>query len=1415
MNADSQSSREPERLQTLRNYQILDTPAEASYDEVVKLLAHLCEAPIATITFLDERRQWFKSCLGLPMVETDRSIAFCDITIRGNEPFIIADTQLDPRFADNPLVVGEPYVRFYAGVPLRTGQGVALGTLTVMDVQPRQLSEVQLNALQVLAHQVMNHLELSALHRRHEQILAARQDIEDALHRQTEHLETTQRIAHIGSWELDFATNLVQWSDEIYRIFAIRRDQFSGTLEAFLSCIHPDDRLDYVAARTRAIAGEESMDTVCRIVRLDGEVRTVNIRGEVQFDAAGNAYAFAGTAQDVTEQRRSTQQIESFFELSVDWLCIAGMDGYVRKLNQAMARAIGYSHDEILSTPFLHYVHEDDVDRTRNELESLLEGKPSISFEARFRTNTGDVRLVEWSVLPIVDERLLYAVGRDITRQREAERALRQSEQRFARLFSSAAAGITLCLPDGRYIQANPAFCLAVGYEEDELRQLSWQTITDPMDSSKANDSVRQLLAGEIDSFVLEKRYVHKDGSTVWVRESVSCVCSDNDEPLYVISVSEDITERVNARSAVSGLQQQLAMTLENMTDAFCILNRNWQVMYINREAERLVLHSADSVRNITLWERFPPTMRSALYTEFHRAVDTGEPVHFELYYPPLENWFEVHAYPYSEGLGVYFRVITERKLAEAALRESEERFRQLAETIDDVFWIWDPREDRIIYASPRYEAVFGRSREELYANPRSFAWDMHPEDRKRLADAAYEDPYSIKIQYRLILPDGLVRWVSVRTFPIYDEEGNIRHSVGIGQDITQLVEATERLRASEQQYRLLFTNNPHPMWVYDINTLRILAVNERAIAHYGYTEAEFLALTILDIRPKEEIPRVRQALLEFVPRNEIGVWKHQKKDGTVIDVEISLDEIPFNGRPARLVLANDVTARRRAEEQVRQQAALLDKAQDAILVRDLDSRIQYWNRGAEQLYGWSAQEVIGLNADEVLYRDPTIFRQARQLVLETGEWFGELPQIDRRGRELLVEARWTLVRDENGAAQSILAINTDITERKKLEAQFLRAQRMESIGTLAGGIAHDLNNVLAPILLSLGMLKRQSRSPVEQKLLTTLENSAQRGADMVRQVLSFARGVEGERVVVDVGQVVRDLENLIRDTFDRSIRITVHVAADLLPVLGDPTQIHQVVLNLCVNGRDAMPEGGDLVVSVSTIQLDAPFASIDQVAEAGTYVLLSVKDTGVGIPLAIRERIFDPFFTTKELGKGTGLGLPTVQAVIKSHGGFINVYSEEGRGSEFRIYLPALEGKVGADTAMPTAQVSPSNGELVLVVDDEPAIRVITQQTLEAFGYRVLTAEGGAEAISIYGKYQQDIAVVLTDMMMPGMDGFAIMQALRKINPDVKIIAASGLAANDTLAKAARAGVSHFLQKPYTSESLLKVLAETRDDRG
>jgi nitrogen-specific signal transduction histidine kinase/ActR/RegA family two-component response regulator len=412
-----------------------------------------------------------------------------------------------------------------------------------------------------------------------------------------------------------------------------------------------------------------------------------------------------------------------------------------------------------------------------------------------------------------------------------------------------------------------------------------------------------------------------------------------------------------------------------------------------------------------------------------------------------------------------------------------------------------------------------------------------------------------------------------------------------------------------------------------------------------------------------------------------------------------------------------------------------------------------------------------------------------------------------------LIEAHWTLVKDDQGQPRSVLAINTDITDRKKLEAQLYRAQRMESIGTLASGIAHDLNNVLSPILLAVGMLKQQPRSAGEMKMLNLLESSAQHGADLVRQVLSFARGVEGQRQTVDVSRIVNELEKMIRDTFDPKIRLSVEMPKELWPISGDPTELHQSLLNLCVNARDAMPNGGRLQLTLANVILDEQYATMHAQAKAGPYVMIKVSDTGSGISPSIRERIFDPFFTTKEVGKGTGLGLATVQAVVKSHGGFLNLYSEEGTGTVFTLYFPGLEGISAAQAGTMEVKLPRGQGEVVLVIDDEAAVRTITQQTLEAFGYRVLLAEDGAEALSIYVQNRDEIAVVLTDMMMPIIDGYSTIQALMRINSQVKIIAASGLASHDMVSKAMSAGVKHFIPKPYSAETLLQTLAEAIGD--
>jgi PAS domain S-box-containing protein len=513
-------------------------------------------------------------------------------------------------------------------------------------------------------------------------------------------------------------------------------------------------------------------------------------------------------------------------------------------------------------------------------------------------------------------------------------------------------------------------------------------------------------------------------------------------------------------------------------------------------------------------------------------------------------------------------------------------------------------------------------------------------------------------------------------------------------------------------------------------------------------------------------------------------------------------------GKPQRMVgVKIDMSERKQAEEKILEQAALLDKAQDAIIVCKLDREIVFWSRGAERIYGWTSAEAVGNNIRRLFFgsANPPELLEAVKSMDTKGEWMGELHELTKSGRQVIVHCRSTMVRDDRGEPKSLLIINTDITEHKQLEEQFLRAQRLESLGALVSGIAHDLNNTLVPIIIGVEILKTQSLSEDATSMVNTMESSARRSADMVKQMLLFARGGESVKSLIRPDQLVKEMGKMITDTFPKSIDCRVRNGKNLHGIVAIPTQIHQVLMNLCVNARDAMSEKGTLTLTVENARISAEAAARQPGARPGEFVCISVGDTGTGIPADQLGKIFKAFFTTKAPGKGTGLGLSTCQSIVKSHEGFITVHSEVGKGTEFKVYLPAADAKPPEQVVEGKPALPAGKGERILVVDDEGSILAMTRAALENYGYAVTTAVSGMEAISRFREDPDAFNLVITDYAMPFMDGPALIPVLRKIRPDIKIVMTTG--AEDQIKKLSQdVKIDGFVLKPFSTEGLLSV---------
>ena len=1074
----------------------------------------------------------------------------------------------------------------------------------------------------------------------------------------------------------------------------------------------------------------------------------------------------------------------------------------------------------------------------------LVLGEPGIVFYAGFplRTPAGHTL----GVLCVMDRRphrltveqqdALGALGRQVMTQLELRRSLQETGLHHARLANSQRiAG----LGDWEHDFVNRRLL----WSEELYRIFGLERKDTPPDSAVFYRLVhpddlefvhreKRAAAEEYRRVDFEHRIIRPDGELRYLHHIAEMTVDEAGRPVRESGTIQDITERTLAGEALRQSEERYRLIFEHNPSPMWVFDpKTLEFLAVNDATVALYGYSrAEFMRLSALDIRPPETAPEFLRrvatsaTEFRAAVRYLHRKKGGTVFPVdiLVHGINFAGRPARLVLAVDR---TDAERAASALRASEARFRALSESAPLGIFESDAA-GNVIYYNPALTALTGRPATASLGG----GWldNIHPDDRAAMSagwSRATAEGSVWDQEQRLLRPDGTERWVRTLAAPSRDADGRITGFVGTVEDITQRRAAKSAMLESEERYRKLLQLSPDAHFVY-VDGL-ITLVNRAFCQLMGAADpAQLLG------RPAQSVPQPGDHVLvnEHQPEAFDGQpappseMKFARFDGSTVDVEVSSVAYDLLGRKEVQVIARNITARQKAVAALRESEErfkLVARAvSDVVWDWDLATNLLWWGDGFLATFGYAAEEIEPgieswtgrIHPDE----HHAVFAGIRRAIDGGAEsWSADYRFRRKDGSYASVQDRGYILRDVAGQGVRMVGGMRDLTEQKRLEARYLRAQRMESIGTLAGGIAHDLNNVLAPILMSIELLKLHAgNDPKRSHVLDTIYVSCRRGADLVHQVLSFARGMDGQRVAIRLRRLIGDLEGIIGETFPRNIEIVTEVADDLWPINGDPTQLHQVLLNLAVNARDAMPAGGKLTLAAGNVTSELPAAAgASRETSARPHVLLQITDTGHGIPPDVRDRIFEPFFTTKALGQGTGLGLATVHAIVQSHGGFLIVESEVGQGTTFKVYLPADPALQAATTRHPFPTALPrGRGELALVVDDESAIREITQQTLETFGYRVMTARDGAEAVTLYVAHLHEIAVVVTDMMMPVMDGAAAIAELTRLNPSVRIIAASGLEVVENIARAAGAGVNDFLIKPFTAETLLKLVREVID---
>ena len=1182
--------------------------------------------------------------------------------------------------------------------------------------------------------------------------------------------------------------------------------------------------------------------------RQDGEKRLLAWWIQALKDGSGKIVGALSSGRDITEIKQAEEALresQAFYHSLVEqlpagifrkdregryvfvshWFCrLKGLKehDFLGKTAQEVAASEAAKQDPLGRAA--KYANEGEDHHAR----IMQTGQP-IELVEEYTDTAGDQQFTHVTKTAVTesDGRIIGTQGImfDITERKKAEDALQLAHERLRRFVDSNIIGVVIINETGTILEANDYYLRLIGHTREELYQgkINWRAITPPEWLPASDRAFRELRErGVCASY--EKEYLRPDGTRIPVLLGDTLLPGPGEQ---VVAFAIDLTERKQAEKALRESEQKYRELVENANSIILRWTRDGKVTFLNEFGQKFFGYpEADIVGRHVVGTIVPEGASTRDDLRSLIAQISADPKAFEQninenirrngkkVWVAWTNKLERDEQGEAKEILSIGSDITARKQAEEALRMAEQKYRSIFDNAVEGIFQTTP-EGELLAANPALARIFG------YASPEELMGELEDVAQLSYVDAKRREEFKRLMEERGVVQgfeyeayrkDGTQILVSENVRTVRDEGGRVVCYEGTLEDITERRKAEEKLRVEQSLFTSLVSTIPDNIYFKDRES-RFVRINNQMARFFGLRDAaEAVGKTDADFFTAEHTRQAYEDEQRIMSTGEPIIGVEEKEtwpDGRI--TWVSTTKVPLrdaNGTVTGLVgISRDITERKQAEVRIREQATLLDIAGDAIYVTTLEGTIRFWNKGAERTFGWTSAEALERKTAELLSTAKGDAVDVSATVLQKGDWSGERRHKTKTGQEVVVFARLTLVRDAAGQPTSIFAIDTDITEKKQLETRFLQAQRLENLGALASGIAHDLNNVLAPVLMASEILLMKAQTDADRNMLATMVASARRGADIVRQVLTFARGIEGTRIPLQPQHLLREMEAIASETFPKNIEVSLDVERNLWPVVADATQLHQVLMNLSINARDAMPGGGRLTLTARNTNLDEAFALMTPGAKPGPYVRLGVADTGTGIPPEYAEKIFDPFFTTKAPGKGTGLGLSTVLGIVKSHGGFMQFKTDLGKGTGFEVFLPASIGADLTEESGPRPPPPHGKGELILVVDDEIAIRAVATKVLEKFGYRVAVAADGAEALAVFMQNRQEIAAIVTDMLMPGMDGPTLVQVVRRIDPKVRIMGITGLGEGITTGEIDSLGLSALLTKPFTGESLLFVL--------